>query len=470
MTLEALPPVEVGQDAITALRSRLRGPLLAPGDTGYDETRSVWNAMIDRRPVLIARCLDVGDVVTGVNFARDHHIPLSVRGGGHNIAGLAVGPGLMLDLSLMRGVQVDSQARTARAAAGCLLSDVDQAAQLHGLAAPLGFVSTTGIAGLTLGGGFGYLTRRFGWTCDNLLSLNVVTAAGEIVVASANENPDLFWGLRGGGGNFGVVTSFEYRLYPVGPEIHGGALFWPAAEAPAVLNLYRALVSSAPPEQVCVAFLRFAPPAPWLPPEVHFKPVVGILVCDTGPMAEAVERATPIKSFGAPLGDVLQPRSYLSQQSLLDATQPPGRRNYWKSEYLPQLEPALLERAIAHARRMSSLYSAIILFPIGGALNQLPGDYSAVGNRDAAFVLTITNGWEDPADDAANIAWVRSTWEDLRSFSTGGTYVNFLTAEEGDERIRAAYGPSYDRLIEIKSRWDPANLFRMNKNIAPQAA
>lgn len=470
MTADSAEAFALGQDEIAALRKQLRGPLLQPGEPAYDEARSVWNAMIDRRPTLVARCLDVGDVVTAVNFARDHNIPLSVKGGGHNIAGLAVGPGLLLDFSLMREVQVDPAARTARAAAGCLLSDVDQATQVYGLAAPLGFVSTTGIAGLTLGGGFGYLTRRAGWTCDNLLSLNVVTATGEIVVASAEENPDLFWGLRGGGGNFGVVTSFEYRLYPVGPEIYGGIRFWPAEDAPAVLDLYRTLVASAPPEQVCVAFLRFAPPAPWLPPEIHFKPVVGILICDTGPLADAAERAAPIKSFGAPLGDVLQPRTYLSQQSLLDATQPPGRRNYWKSEYLPRLEPALLERAIAHARRMVSPYSAIILFPIGGALNRLPEGHSAAGNRDAAFALIIACAWEDAAADADNISWVRSTWSDLRAFSTGGTYVNFLTAEEGEERIRAAYGPNYARLVEVKRRWDPENLFHTNKNIVPRPA
>jgi FAD/FMN-containing dehydrogenase len=457
-------------EAISTLRTRLRGPLLLPGDPGYDEARSVWNAMIDRRPALIARCLDTADVVAGVNFARDQGIPLSVKGGGHNIAGLAVGPGLMLDLALMRDVQVDPQARTARAAAGCLLGDVDRATQAHGLAAPLGFVSATGIAGLTLGGGFGYLTRRFGWTCDNLLSMDVVTANGETVVSSPTENPDLFWGLCGGGGNFGVVTSFTYRLYPVGPEVVGGAVFWPRDQAPAVLELYRSLVAAAPPEQVCVLMLRNAPPAPWLPPAVHGQPVVGLLVCDTGPLDEAAARTTAIKGFGAPVGDVLQLRPFVSQQSLLDATQPPGRRDYWKSEFLPRLDPALLDTAVAHTATMVSPHAVVVIFPLGGALNQLPVTHSAVANRDAAFVLVVGSAWEDAADDAANIAWVRAAWEEMRPFSTGGTYVNFLTADEGDERIHAAYGDSYDRLAAVKRRWDPENLFRMNKNIVPRAA
>jgi FAD/FMN-containing dehydrogenase len=470
MIRDATEPVTVDPDAIAALRARLRGPLFLPGDPTYDEARTVWNAMIDRRPALIARCLDASDVATCVNFARDQGIPLSVKGGGHNIAGLAVGPGLMLDLSLMRDVQVDPEARTARAAAGCLLGDVDRATQPYGLAAPLGFVSATGIAGLTLGGGFGYLTRRFGWTCDNLLSLDVVTASGDTVVASATENADLFWGLCGGGGNFGVVTSFTYRLYSVGPEVMAGAVFWHAAQAPALLNWYRAHAVAAPPEHVCVAVLRHAPPAPWLPADVHGKSVAGFLVCDTGPLDVAAGRVAPLKAIARPVGDALQPRPYLSQQSLLDATQPSGRRDYWKSEYLPRLEPALLAKAVEHAARMVSPHAIILIFPIGGALNQLPDSYSAAGNRDAAYVLIIGSAWDDPADDDANVAWVRAAWEEMRPFSTGGTYVNFLTEEEGDERIHAAYRAGYDRLVAVKSRWDPHNLFRSNKNIAPRAA
>jgi FAD/FMN-containing dehydrogenase len=468
MTANNGQTIQIASEAVEALRARHRGPLLLPGAADYDTARTIWNAMIDRRPALVARCQDAADVVAGVDFARERGLPLSIKGGGHNIAGTAVGEGLMLDLSPLRDVRVNPEARTAAAQPGCLLSDVDRATQEHGLAAVLGFISTTGIAGLTLGGGFGYLTRRFGWTCDNVLSMEVVTADGCVVTASETENPDLFWGLRGGGGNFGVVTNFTYKLYPVGPKIIAGAVAWPGADAPAVLAMYRELVASAPPEQTVVAALRKAPPAPWLPADVHGQPIVALFVCDTGPLAEAEARAAAIKSFGAPVGDVLQRRTYVSQQALIDGTQPPGRRYYWKSEYLPRLEPELLSRYIDNAWRMVSPFAAILLFPIGGALNQLPGDYSAVGNRDAAFTLAIAAGWERAEDDAANIAWVRQSWQDLRRFSTGGTYVNFLTEEEGDERIRAAYGRNYERLIDVKTRWDPHNLFQANKNVAPR--
>ena len=453
------------------LRARLRGPLLLPGYPGYDEARSIWNAMIDRRPAMIARCLGVADVAAGVNFAREHGLTLSIKGGGHNISGLAVcDGGLMLDLSLMRGVWVDPAARVARAQAGCLLGDVDRETQLHGLAAVLGFVSNTGIAGLTLGGGFGYLTRRFGWTSDTLLSIEVVTAEGCVVRASETENADLFWGLRGGGGNFGVATSFEYRLYPVGPEIMAGAIAWRAEEAPAVFEKVLALAAEAPPELALVVGLRKAPPAPWLAKEVHGQSIVVLFVCHSGPVEEGEKLLAPLKALGAPVGDILQRRTYVSQQSLLDATQPKGRRYYWKSEYLPRLDAELLAGAAEHARRIPSPHSAILIFPIGGALHQLPEEHSPAGNRDAAYVLNISSAWEKAEDDAANIEWARAAWRDLRRFSTGGTYINFLTEEEVGERIHAAYGGNYERLVEVKSRWDPANLFRMNKNIAPRPA
>lgn len=455
-------------NTIQDLRARLRGALLLPGDPGYDDARSIWNAMIDRRPALIVRCLGVADVVTCVNVAREHDLPLSIKGGGHNISGLAVcDDGLMLDMSLMRGVWVDPATRTARAQAGCLLGDLDRETQLHGLAAVLGFVSNTGIAGLTLGGGFGYLTRRFGWTCDNVLSMEVITADGRVVRASAEENADLFWGLQGGGGNFGVVTSFVYQLHPVGPEVMAGAIAWRAEDAGKVLEMYRTLTEQAPPELTCVAGLRIAPPAPWLPKEVHGKPIVALFVCHTGSLAEGERLVAPIKAFGAPVGDVVQRRSYVSQQSLLDATQPKGRRYYWKSEYLPKLEPELLAKVIEHAGRMVSPHSLIALFPLDGALNRLPEDHSAVGNRDAASVINIAASWERAEDDEVNIAWARTAWEEMRGFSTGGTYVNFLTEEEGEKRIQAAYGRNYERLVEVKTKWDPGNLFRMNKNIHP---
>jgi len=454
--------------ALSALGARLRGELLLPGGAGYDEARRVWNAMIDRRPAAIARCLGTADVLATVAFARDEGLPLSIRGGGHNIAGLAVCEGgLTLDLSRMRGVWVDPQRREAHAQPGCLLGDVDRETQVHGLAAVLGFVSETGVAGLTLGGGFGYLTRRFGWTVDNLLSVRLVTADGRLVRASAEENADLFWALRGGGGNFGVVTDFAYRLHPVGPEVLGGLIAWPVERAPEVLRTVREVAAGAPPELTLVALVRNAPPAPWLPAAAHGQPIVGVLVCHTGRPEHGERLLAPLRALGAPLGDVVQRRPYAVQQSLLDATQPRGRRYYWKSEYLPGLDPALLDRVAAAGHDLPSPHAAILLFQVEGALASLPPDGVAAGNRDAAWILTIPCGWDDPADDARNIAWTRALWEDTRPYSTGGTYLNFLTEEEPEERLRAALGRSWERLVQVKTAWDPQNLFRMNRNIPP---
>jgi FAD/FMN-containing dehydrogenase len=463
--------IQFDQKIADDLKTRVRGEVLFPGEPAYEDARTVWNAMIDRRPGLILRCLGSADVMAGVTFARQHNVAISIKGGGHNIAGLAVcDGGLMLDMSRARGVWVDRQARTAHAQAGCLLGDVDRETQLHGLAATLGFVSNTGIAGLTVGGGFGYLTRRFGWTCDTVRSMDVVTADGRLVRASESENPDLFWGLRGGGGNFGIVTSFEFELNAVGPEILGGAMAWPAAEAPRVLDLFRELTTNAPPELTVVAGLRKAPPAPWLASSVHGQNIVLLFVCYTGAIEEGERLIAPIKALGSPVGNIVQRRTYVSQQNLLDATQPKGRRYYWKSEYLARPDADFLAAAAEHASHSRSVHSAILVFPLDGPLNRLPPGHSAVGNRDAAAVVNIAAAWEKPDDDAVNIEWARSAWRDLRRFSTGGTYVNFLTEEEGDERIRAAYGPNYARLAEIKAKWDPTNLFRMNKNVAPAAA
>jgi FAD/FMN-containing dehydrogenase len=455
--------------SIDELKSRLRGPLFLSGNAEYEASRTVWNAMIDRRPALVARCLGVADVATCVKFAVQRGLALSIKGGGHNVAGLATcDDGLMLDMSLMRGVWVDPRTRIARAQAGCLLGDVDRETQVHGLAAPLGFVSATGIAGLTLGGGFGYLTRRSGWTSDKLLSVDVITAEGRAVHASEGENADLFWGLRGGGGNFGVATSFEYRLEAVGPEIMAGAIAWHASETSRVLELWRRVVSEAPAELCAPAVLRLAPPAPWIAKEAHGKPIIVIVFCHSGRIEDGERLAAPFKALGGAVGDVLQRRTYVSQQSLLDATQPKGRRYYWKSEFLPGWDPELLNIAAKHAERMRSPHSGIILFPIDGALSHLAEGHSAVGNRDAGAVINITGAWEKAQDDPPNIEWARAAWRDARRFSTGGTYINFLTEEEGEERTHAAYRDNYRRLIEIKTHWDPRNAFRINKNIRPQ--
>ena len=459
-------PTPSGTD-IAALAARLQGPLLRPGAPGYDAARAVWNAMIDRRPALVVRCLGAADVVACVEFARASGLALSVKGGGHNIAGLAVcDGGLLLDMSLMRDVSVDPATRTAQAQAGCLLGDVDRATQPHGLAAPLGFISTTGIAGLTLGGGFGYLTRRHGWSADNVKAVEIVTADARVVRASGDDNVELLWALRGGGGNFGVATAFEYHLHPVGPEITAGAIAWRARDATEMLEFYRGFMAAASPELTCCAILRRAPPAPWLPPAIHGQPIVALFACHIGPAAEGATQLAPLKRHGSPVGDIIQARPFVSQQTMLDATQPAGRRYYWKSEYLAALDRPLLDLAMECAQQMPSPHSSIVLFPIGGALNRLPFAHSAVGNRDAAWVLNIMASWDDPAQDGANIEWARTAWQRMRSFSTGGTYVNFLTEEEGEPRIRAAYGKNYDRLVEIKRTWDPGNLFRANKNIA----
>jgi FAD/FMN-containing dehydrogenase len=458
---------ELPADALQAFKAAFKGQLIGPDDAAYDETRQIWNAMIDRRPGLIARCTGTADVLHAVRFARQQGLLSSVRGGGHNIAGLAVCEGgLMIDLSPMRGVWVDAARRVAQAQAGCTLGDVDRETQLHGLAAVLGFVSATGIAGLTVGGGFGYLTRQHGWTCDNLVSMEVVSAAGEVLRVSESENADLFWALRGGSGNFGIVTSFEYRLHPVGPEILGGAIAWRGEDAKQVLDAWRAFSATAPRELTTVAVLRRAPPAPWLPKEVHGQPIVALFVCHSGKVEDGEALLAPLRKLGQPVADIVTRRPYTQMQSLLDATQPKGRRYYWKSNYLACVDERLVELAVEHAGRIRSPHSAILMFQIGGALNERPAGFSPAGNRDAAYVLNITGSWENAADDAAHIAWARDAFEATRGCSTGGTYVNFLTEEEGRDRIEAAYSAAdLLRLAAIKRRYDPENLFRHAKSI-----
>lgn len=460
-------PVEITPEAYQAFKANFRGVLLTPQDAAFDETRKLWNGMIDRRPGLIARCTGTVDVVQAVRFAARHRLLLSVRSGGHNIAGLATNDGgLMVDMSLLRGIWVDPAGRMACAQAGCTLADLDRETQLHGLAAVLGFVSTTGIAGLTLGGGFGYLTRRHGWTCDTLVSMEVVMADGQVVRASADEHAELFWALRGGGGNFGVVTAFEYRLFPVGPEILGGAIAWHGADARQVLQAYRDVSARAPRELTSVAVLRVAPPAPWLPPEIHGQPMAAIFVCHTGDTAEAEALLAPLREVARPVADTVMRRPYVQMQSLLDATQPKGRRYYWKSHYLADIGPSLMDLAVEHAGRIASPFSALLMFQIQGALGEQSADHSPAGNRDAAYVLNIAASWEKPEEDALQLRWARDCFEATRDCSTGGTYINFLTEEEGAERIQAAYGKAnLDRLAVLKARYDPHNLFRCTKGL-----
>ena len=459
--------MEIAADALQSFKAAFKGQLLTADDAAFEETRKVWNAMIDRRPGLIARCTGTADVVQAVRFARQHGLLSSVRSGGHNIAGLAVCEGgLMIDMSLLRGVWVDPARRVARAQAGCTLGDVDRETQLHGLAAVLGFVSATGIAGLTVGGGFGYLTRSHGWTCDNLVSMEVVTADGAGAARRGSENADLFWALRGGGGNFGIVTSFEYRLLPVGPEILGGAIVWRGEDAKQVLDAFREFSANAPRELTTVAVLRIAPPAPWLPKEVHGKPIVALFVCHSGKAEDGEALLAPLRNWTA--------GGRHRDAPALHADAEPARRDATQGAAL-LLEVALpgrhrwrRDRAGGRARGAHPLaafgHPAV---PDPGCANDRPAGYSPAGNRNAAYVLNITGSWENPADDAVNVAWARDCFEATRSCSTGGTYINFLTEEEGRDRIEAAYSPAdLDKLATIKRGYDPDNLFRHTKSIA----
>jgi FAD/FMN-containing dehydrogenase len=447
----------------------LSGTLLTPDSPGYDEARTIWNAMIDRRPGLIVRCGDGADVAAAVRFARAHDLLVAVRGGGHNIAGNSVcDGGLMIDLSPMRQVRVDPAARTARVGPGATLGDVDRTTQGYGLATPLGVNSTTGIAGLTLGGGFGWLSRRFGLTIDNLLSAEVVTAEGEIVRAGEQENPDLFWAIRGGGGNFGIVTSFEFRLHPVGPEVLSGLVVHPLAGARDVLRFYRDFLPTTPEAYSCWFVLRRAPPLPFLAPEWHGRPILALAMCWSGDLADGERVAAPLRAFGAPLADVVAPNPYADWQTVLDPLLAPGLRNYWKSHDFLELSDGLIDVLLEYTERIPDPNCEIAFAQVGGAVSRVPLDATAYTHRDAQFVMNVHGRWADPALDQTCIGWARDLFRASTPFATGGAYVNFLTEEEGD-RVRAAYGPNYARLVELKNRYDPANLFRMNQNIRPTA-
>jgi FAD/FMN-containing dehydrogenase len=408
----------------------LTGPLLTPDSPGYDEARTIWNAMIDRRPGLIVRCMGTADVARAVRFARAHDLLVAVRGGGHNIAGSALcDGGLMIDLSLMRDVRVHPATRTARVEAGATLADVDRATQAHGLATPLGVNSTTGIAGLTLGGGFGWLSRRLGLTIDNLLSAEVVTAEGEAVRAGPRDNPDLFWGIRGGGGNFGVVTSFEFQLHPIGPEVLAGLIVHPLDSAREVLRFYREFLPTTPEALSCWFVLRQAPPLPFLPPEWHGREILALAMCWSGERAEGERVAAPLRAFGKPLADVVAPQPYAAWQTVLDPLLTPGLRNYWKSHDFTGLSDGLIDVLLDHARRIPDPNTEIAFAQLGGAVSRVPLDATAYTHRNAEFVLNVHGRWADPRKDDACIAWARGLFQAAAPFATGGAYVNFLTQE-----------------------------------------
>ncbi len=462
-------PLGLTTETLDAFADDLDGTLIYPDDEGYADAIALWNGMIKKRPAVVIRPAGREDVVRTVDFVREHELELSIKGAGHNIAGLALSDGgITLDMSGLKGVVVDTDRRLARIGPGCTLGDVDRATQEHGLATTLGFVSATGVAGLTLGGGFGYLTRRFGWTVDDLEEVEVVTADGSVRRASRTENEDLFWALRGGGGNFGVATEFVFRLHEVGRQVTSGLIAWPASEADGVLALYRTVVESAPRELTAVVVRRNAPPAPWLPEAAHGTPIIMIVVCHSGSLDQAQADLAPIKSHGEPLADMILVRDYVAQQSLLDATQPKGMHFYWKSEFLGGLSDELFDTYNAQFVDLKAPANQIVLFHIAGALNEHPEDDGAMGNREAAFACVIQAMWpgDSPAGDA-NRDWVRAAWQALKAYSTGGNYVNFQTADETDERTVESYRDNYSRLETIKAKYDPTNLFRVNRNIRP---
>jgi FAD/FMN-containing dehydrogenase len=460
---------EIPDEAIEQLRSAIGGRLLRPADPGYDEARTIWNAMIDRRPQLIIQCTAAEDVVRAVEFARANEVLLAVRGGGHNIAGHAMcDGGVVIDLSPMKAIRVEPERRRAEVEPGATLGDFDAEAQAHGLATPLGINSTTGVAGLTLGGGFGWLSRRYGMTVDNLLAADVVLADGRTVTCSAEEHTDLFWAIRGGGGNFGIVTRFEFQLHPVGPEVLSGLIVYPFHEAATVLRRYREFLAKAPDELNVWAVLRKAPPLPFLPESVHGTEVLALAICHAGDPEEGARLVEPLRSFGTIVGEHVGAMPYTAWQQAFDPLLTPGARNYWKSHNLARLEDGAIDAAIEYVAKLPSPQCEVFFGAIGGATTRVSPDATAWSHRDAAYVMNVHGRWEDPEQDEACIAWAREFTKATAAYATGGVYVNFLTEEETD-RIAAAYGPNYQRLAEVKRKYDPSNLFRHNQNIAPSA-
>ena len=455
--------------AVEELRESLRGDLLLADDKGYDEARSIWNAMVDRKPALIVRCRGVADVCTAVEFAAEHTLLTSIHGGGHNIAGNAVcDGGLMIDLSEMRDVRIDPAARRAHVGPGATLGDIDHETQAFGLATPTGINSTTGISGLTLGGGFGWLSRKHGMTIDALRAADVVTAQGNLVHTSESEHSDLFWAIRGGGGNFGVVTRFEFELYPIGPDVLSGLIVFSHDQALSVLRKYREFVAGAGDETTVWALLRQAPPLPFLPESVHGTNVVVLAICHIGDPKKGEEILRPLRSFGKVLGEHVGVQPFKNWQGAFDPLLAPGARNYWKSHNFLELQDEVLDVVVEYASKLPSPQCEIFFAALGGAVGRVASDATAYSHRDANYVLNVHGRWDDAADDKKCISWARDFFRASEPYATGGVYINFMTADE-TERVTAAFGAGYDRLAEVKRKYDPDNLFRMNQNISPQA-
>ena len=457
----------LNETAISTFKAGLRGELLQPGDAGYDDARKVYNAMIDRRPRFIARCADVADVMAAVNFARDTGLLAAIRGGGHNGGGLGVcDDGLVIDLSRMRGVHVDPEARTARVAGGCTWGDVDHATHAFGLATPSGIISTTGVGGLTLGGGLGHLTRKCGLTIDNLLAVDMVLADGRYVTASAKENPDLFWGIRGGGGNFGIVTSFLFRLHPIS-TVHAGPMLWELAKAPEVMRWYREFIVKAPRDLSGFFVFLVVPPAPPVPEHLHGKRMCGVVWCYAGPPDRATSVFARIRRFESPALDLIGPMPHPTLQSMFDPLYPPGLQWYWRADFVKELSDEAIALHAQYASEIPTMHSTMHLYPINGAAQRPDKQDTAWSYRDATWAQVIVGVDPDPANNEKTISWTKKYWEALHPYSAGGAYVNFMM-EEGQERIRATYRDNYERLVALKTTYDPKNFFRVNQNIAPK--
>jgi FAD/FMN-containing dehydrogenase len=453
--------------AMDGLARSFTGEVIRPEDVGYDEHRKVWNGSIDRRPQVIARCRTVSDVRAAVGFARDHDLLVAVRSGGHSFPGLSVcDDGIVIDLGLMKGIQVDPDAQTVRVQAGVVIGELDAVTQPLGLAVPAGIVTHTGVAGLTLGGGIGWIMRKYGLSIDQLLSVDVVTAGGDVLNASDAENPDLFWGVRGGGGNFGIVTEFEFRLCPVGPQVASGVVFWPMEQAPEVLRFYRDWVAACPDELMTIVVQRRAPALPVVPPELVGRRVVGVAVCYAGPVEEGQKVLRPLKEFGSPVLDLCQAKPYLAHQQMLD----PGFRHGWwyyvRSCDVAGLSDDVIDLMVEHGMRITSPISSIALWQLGGAVARVGNDETVYNSRNAGFTFNINGNSLTGEGFEAERQWARDYWTALAPHHTS-VYVNFLM-EEGEERIRQAYGPQkYERLKALKRTYDPTNLFRLNQNIKP---
>jgi FAD/FMN-containing dehydrogenase len=457
----------MNDDAIAAFRASLRGELIEPGDAGYDAARKVYNAMIERRPRLIARCVDVADVMAAVKFGREQKLLVAIRGGGHNAGGLGVcDDGLVIDLSRMNYVRVDPKKKTVQVGGGALWRDVDHATHAFGMAVPSGIISTTGVAGLTLGGGMGYLTRRYGLTIDNLLAVEMVLADGRFVTASAKENSDLFWAVRGGGGNFGVVTSFLFKGQPV-HTLYGGPMLWPLEDAAEMMRWYRDFLVKAPDEVYGFFAFLTVPPGPPFPERFHLEKMCGIVWCYTGPMKKAEKVFKPIRKFKAAAIDLAGPLPHPAMQSLFDGLYPPGMHWYWKADFMRALSDDAIAEYVKHAAKLPTMQSAMHLYPFNGAASRVKKGATAWWHRDANWTEVIVGVDPDPAKKEEISAWAKEYWSALHPYSSGGAYVNFMM-EEGEERIRATYGKNYKRLAKIKKRYDPGNLFRVNQNIRPK--